>query len=301
MTISIIIPTLNAEKYLPELLNSLLNQTINDKEIIVIDSSSKDKTIERAKSYSCKTIIISKADFDHGGTRNKAAEISTGDILVFMTQDAIPFDKHFLENLIKPLIEDKAVASYGRQVYAADAFPTERFAREFNYPAKGFIKGMEDMPKLGVKTFFYSNVCAAVRKKEFIEIGKFPMSTIMNEDMLLAAKLITADYKIAYTADAIVKHSHNYSHLAYFKRYFDIGAFYNLNSWLLDYAKAEGEGIKFVKEQFKYLVKNKEYRWLTYAFNDTFFKYAGYRLGLMQDKLPLSLKRKFSMHSFFWK
>ena len=61
MKVSVIIPTLNAEKFIESLLKNLIEfQTLKSDEIIVIDSSSQDRTVEIAKSYGCKTIIIEK-------------------------------------------------------------------------------------------------------------------------------------------------------------------------------------------------------------------------------------------------
>jgi rhamnosyltransferase len=129
--ISIIIPTLNAQTSLHGLLAALGGQTLPC-EIIVVDSSSSDQTVKIAESHGAKTLIIKSHDFDHGGTRNLGVSKSTGDILVFLTQDAFPEDRHFLEVLIKPLETPETAAAYGKQIPQEHAKPTEKFARMFN-------------------------------------------------------------------------------------------------------------------------------------------------------------------------
>lgn len=300
MRVSIIIPTLNAEKFIAELVLRLRRQTLLPAEIIVVDSSSGDQTVEIAAEMGCRTLVIERKAFDHGGTRNQSAKLAVGDVLVFMTQDALPVDDKLLEKLVEPLADSLIAASFGRQLAKGDAIPPEKFARLFNYPGTGMVKSRDDLPRLGIKTFFFSNVCSAVRKREFEAVGGFPEKIVMNEDMVLAAKLILRGYKVAYVPEAAVWHSHNYSIAQQFRRYFDIGASLSMNRWLLEYARAEGEGFKFVKEQLMWLLRHRHYRWIPYTVALTVAKYTGYRLGLMEDKLPTGLKRRFSLHKHFW-
>ena len=299
MNISIIIPTLNCEGTIEDLLKRLKNQTQKADEVIVVDSESNDRTVEIAEKEGAKVIKIKRRDFDHGGTRNLAAENSTGDAIIFLTQDALPYDEHFIENIITPLKNSDVVAVYGRQIADQKAIPTEKFARLFNYPEKGFIKSKESINELRIKAFFFSNVCSALRKKEFEQVGKFPYKTIMNEDMIIASKLIQNGYKIAYVPNAIVIHYHNYSLIKQFKRNFDIGVFFSENSWILQYGKSEGEGIKFLKDEIRYLWRNDKI-WTLYAIVENIFRYSGYRLGLKHKYLPKSIKLNLSMNKNYW-
>ncbi len=297
--ISVIIPTLNAQNYIHELFNSLREQSIPN-EIIVIDSLSSDNTVKIAESCGVKTITIRREDFDHGGTRNLAVTHSGGDIIVFLTQDALPEDKYFIENLINPLEKAGIAAAYGRQIPRIDAKPTEKFARFFNYPDTTLVKDSGSLRELGIKTFFFSNVSSAIRKKEFEELGGFAENLIMNEDMLFAARLIFRGYKIAYVPEARVIHSHNYSLGQQFKRYFDIGVFLKKNSHELKDAKADNAGAEFLKGEFRYLLKNKAYMWLPYSIGEGISRYIGYHLGMKHALLPNALRKRISMHSSYW-
>lgn len=297
--VSVIIPTRNAEKYIHDLVTSLKRQTVHS-EIIVIDSSSTDRTVSIADSLGARTKIIVRGCFDHGGTRNLAAHYAKGDTLVFLTQDALPANEYLIENLIKPLNEPEIAASYGRQIPRTDAKPTERFARLFNYPNTPFINDRESISKWGIKTFFFSNVCSAIRRREFEEINGFTENIIMNEDMLLASRLIMRGHKIAYAPEAMVIHSHNYSLGKQFKRYFDIGVFLRKNAKTLNNARVNDIGTRFLKEEVKYLVNNKAYEWFPYVIVEALSKYVGYRLGLYHSILPVPVRKVVSMHSCYW-
>lgn len=139
-----------------------------------------------------------------------------------MTQDAMPADSRLIENLIEPLGEELVGVSYARQLPASDCDFIERYTRRFNYPEESRIKGKEDIPELGIKTFFCSNVCAAYRRDVYEALGGFSRRTIFNEDMILAGRMVQAGYKVAYAAGARVIHSHNYSGLQQFHRNFDL-------------------------------------------------------------------------------
>lgn len=300
LAVSIIIPTLNGGKYLGKLFGTLQEQSVSPAQILLVDSSSQDNTLKICGAFGVDIIQIEAKTFDHGGTRNLAASRATGDILVFMTQDAFFRDPGGLENLVRPLDDPRIAASYGRQVPKEDANPVEKFVRSFNYPSMGMIKGIDDLPRLGIKTFFFSNACSAIMKKAFEEVSGFPEKIIMNEDMFLAAKLLQKGYKIAYQADAVVYHSHNYSLATQFKRYFNIGVFFRRNQWIRDLANSEKEGIKYFKEIFRFLVDNKQWNWIPYALVDTANRFIGYRIGLMEKFLPLWFKKKISYNKNFW-
>ncbi len=300
MTISAIIPTLNAGNQLRYLVYALKKQTVCPDEIIIIDSSSGDQTELIATELGCRSMVIDRTRFDHGGTRNYGAGLAIGDILLFLTQDAVPFNSLLIENLITPLSDSQVVASFARQIAKADANPPEQFARQFNYPAIPCIKTLNALPAMGVKTFFFSNVCSAIKKQAYHDIGGFPDKIIMNEDMILAAKLILSGSAIVYCPDAMVRHSHNYNMLQYFKRYFDIGVSLKMNSWIFNYIQAESEGIFFAKQQLNYLINNNYYQWIPYTIALLIAKYIGFQLGLIQEKIPARFKRYISANNKFW-
>jgi rhamnosyltransferase len=277
--INIVIPTFNGQDYLEDLLPSLKTQSIQSYPIIV-DSSSTDDTSKLATQYEARLLTVSRNDFNHGKTRNLGIFHAKSEIVVLLTQDALPADEFCLENLVKPLQDPQIVASFGRQVPRPDASPTENFTRIFNYPETPNVKGREDLPELGIKTFFFSNVCSAIKTKEFKELGGFPENIIMFEDLIFAAKAILKGYKIAYVPEARVWHSHNFSLIQQFRRYQDAGISLRNNAWLFEHAKANREGVEFLKQQIIYLLKKRQYHCIPYAITESIFKYIGFWLGL---------------------
>ena len=213
--ISVIIPTLNAQKYIEKLIDKLKAQKLEQElEIIVIDSASDDKTVQIARDAGARVLEINRAEFDHGGTRNLGWRSANGDIICFMTQDALPVDDLYLSNLIQGFEDNDVVMISGRQVPKSDANYVERLTRAFNYPAISNVRSQKDIESMGIKAYFFSDVCAAYRRSFLEETGGFDSPIISNEDMLLAAKALQAGYRVRYEAKAEVYHSHNFQRLS---------------------------------------------------------------------------------------
>lgn len=299
--ISIIIPTYNAENYLPNLLEKLKNQSIKEYELIIIDSTSQDKTVEIAKEFTDNVLVIPQNEFDHGGTRAKAAQIAKGEIIVFLTQDALPYDEYTIENIIKVFKDEKVGAAYGRQISYEDTNLFGKHLREFNYGKVSYIRDKKDISKYGIKTAFLSDSFAAYRKSSLESIGWFKSDLILGEDTYAGAKMILGDYKVAYVAEAKVYHSHSYTVWQEFKRYFDIGVFHKCESWIFEsFGKAEGEGMKYIKSEVRFLLDHGAWYLLPEWFIRNGMKYLGYKLGQKYEKLPMWMIKKFSMHHRWW-
>jgi rhamnosyltransferase len=298
--ISVIIPTYNAAKDLEKLLESLRQQTLPC-EIIVIDTSSTDGTPEVAEHYRAIVKVIDKNTFDHGGTRTLAGKMAGGDILVYLTQDALPVDATSLEKLVKPLADSTVGAVYGRQVPRPGASLFGAHLRLFNYLDTSSIKRLSDKATLGIKTPFFSNSFAAYRRTDLEQIGWFRERLILGEDTCAAARLLLAGHAVAYAADAVVYHSHDYTPAEEFRRYFDVGVFHSAEDWILsEFGSAGGEGMAYLKSAVKYLAENGKYHLLPELVARTGLKFAGYTLGRMSRYLPLSIVKNFSMHRDWW-
>ncbi|HBQ6095760.1 TPA: glycosyltransferase family 2 protein, partial [Klebsiella pneumoniae subsp. pneumoniae] len=224
MNVYITIPTYNGGDIWKKSCESILKNAPAGTFVQVIDSNSTDNTRDIAIAHGFNVHKIDTAEFNHGGTRNLAVEMhkTQYDIVIFMTQDAIP-EAGFVENILAAFENDKVACAYGRQLPHLDATAISRHARLFNYSNEDYYASINDINKKGIKTVFSSNSFAAYRIKTFLELGGFPNNTILSEDMYLAAKAVLAGYQNAYVSKAIVRHSHNYSFLEEFRRYFDIG------------------------------------------------------------------------------
>lgn len=300
VAVSVIIPAYNAGPELEELLGRLFAQSLPPLEVIVIDSSSQDGTAERARRSGARVFEIPQSEFDHGGTRNRAAGFAAGEVLVFLTQDAMPADDRLLEKLVQPLRDPWVACAYGRQLPREDATVLEKLSRDFNYPAVSSVKDKSDLERLGIKTFFCSNVCSAVRRETFVDLGRFDEPVIFNEDLFFAAKAVQAGYRIAYAAEAKVVHSHNYSAAQQFRRFFDNGVSMRNNAWVYAYSSVNKEGSRLVRTQMKALARGRKWRWIVKLVVESVAKYAGYQLGKRYDRLPYALRVRFSMHRAIW-
>lgn len=299
--ITVIIPTKNGERYIGDVLHSIFDQDFEGFEVIVVDSGSKDGTVEIAKRFPVQIIEIPPEEFDHGSTRNKMARLAKGDILVFLTQDAIPIGRGFLRKLVEPLKEKVFAATYARQIPRPHAKPLERFLREYNYGPNPLVKSMDVLPLLKIRTFHFTNVASSYREDAFWEVGGFPDPCISNEDMIIAGRLILKGYKIKYVPEARVLHSHDYRAFVQLKRYFDIAVSLSENPDIKKYVPSGSEGIKYLFKALKFLIENHEFRWIPHAFFESFFKFLGFRLGLLEKYIPAFIKKRISLHSYYWR
>ncbi|BAD66225.1 glycosyltransferase [Shouchella clausii KSM-K16] len=191
--------------------------------------------------------------------------------------------------------------TYGRQLPHSDAGVIGEFARINNYPQQSVIKHMGNKDKFGIKAVFCSNSFAAYRRESLEAVGMFPNDVILSEDTYVCAKMILQNLKVAYVADAKVYHSHDYSIIQEFKRYFDIGVFYGKESWInKEFSKAEREGINFLFQQIKYIIGKRKAYLIPSVISRNICKYVGYKLGQKESFIPISLKKKLSMHKKYW-
>lgn len=246
-SVSVVVPTLNASAEIRGLLESLLAQSLKPKEVIVIDSESDDGTAHIAAGFpNVRIISIRRSEFNHGATRHRALLETSGEIVCFITQDAMPASANYLRYLVEPMLVDESVALVsGRQLPKADARPFERLVRTFNYPDEPTVRSKADLARCGIKTFFASDVCSAYRKTAYLECGGFS-SVQTNEDMLMAARFISAGWKVAYEPTAEVYHSHNMTLREQFKRNKLVGMFLEEHSEDLLNVSEVGEGGRLV-------------------------------------------------------
>lgn len=259
MNVSVLIPTLDAQPYLAPLLGSLIAQTV-EAEIIVVDSSSLDETAAIAQRFGNRVrfLQIPRTSFDHGGTRDFALRQAQGDCICFLTQDALPTDKRYLEKLLSAFDDPDVAAACGRQVARSNAPSYERLTREFNYPAVGRVWRERDIARYGVKAYFFSDVCSAYRRDAYEAVGGFDMPVACNEDMLIAAKLIHAGYALAYMPEASVFHSHTHTLRQEFRRNALIGQTMQAYRDRLVGANAKAEGVKLVRHVSSQLFRERE-------------------------------------------
>ncbi len=307
MTVDVIIPTYKPDVSFFELLDRLNTQTVEIRHIWIINTEEKyfnqlvfgRRFKDEYKNLHIKHISMN--EFDHGGTRRRAVAETDADVFVMMTQDAIPADNHLIEYLMKPLMQDQVAVSYARQLAKADAGEIEKYTRVFNYPEESVMKSAQDIPKLGIKTFFCSDVCAAYKREVYEKLGGFVKKTIFNEDMIFAAKAVKEGYCVAYAADAKVYHSHNYTGSEQLKRNFDLGVSQAQHPEVFEGISSESEGVAMVKQTAAHLWKNGHKKEIVRLIYGSGCKYIGYRLGKNYRKLPKKWIMKCTSNRSYWK
>lgn len=300
ITLSVIIPTLNADDRIERLIASLREQSLKPIEINVIDSSSDDDTVAIAQAAGCRVQVIERHLFNHGRARNMAAEEASGNVLVFLSQDALPKDETFLYEISRPIREGKAVAVTARQLAYPGANPLEVYARTANYPAKSHIRNLKDLESMGVMAYFFSNAASAIRKDIIEAIGGFREDVVVNEDMMLCARLLQEGYAVAYQAEAEVYHSHDFNLWNQFGRYFDIGTFFDQAGGPINTQNPIRRGRVFAFGQIRYLIETGQWLWVPVSAFESLLKLFAFLLGKHGKRLPQSVKRNISGQKYFW-
>ena len=299
MNIGCVIPTYRAGKQLARCLQGLVDSSLKPR-ILVIDSSSNDGTVEIAKQFGAETLVIPQKEFNHGITREIARKSLGTEIVCMLTQDAYLEDKHTLTHLVTPLIEQRAAIAYGRQIPHVGASFFEAFARHYNYPSKSHLRGIEDIQKFGVYTFFCSNSFAAYSNTALNEIGGFE-SVLLGEDTVATAKLLRRGYKIAYVAEAVARHSHRYSLWEEFCRNFDTGLARAGYAHLLSSGSSDSKrGQDFAKMMLKQLCFEAPHK-IPYGVLHLLFKWSGYQTGKRSLHAPIWFKKTLSSQKSYFR
>ena len=242
----------------------------------------------------------SSPDKFRAGNKESGKPATTGSIAFRADLDALPADSHLVENLAACLEKENTGAAYARQLPRPDCQVIERITRSFNYPEKGAVHTAEDVPALGIKAYFCSNVCAMYRRDLYEALGGFCRRAIFNEDMLFAAALIGNGYAVEYCAQARVYHSHNYSLKQQFSRNFDLAVSQAEHPEVFEAVPSEGEGLRLVRYTSGKLLRSGKGLWIPYFFLQCAAKYAGYFLGKRWRRLPERVILKMTMNPGYW-
>lgn len=290
LSVGVIFITYNAKHHLKHCLKNILLSPLKLK-VLVVNSSSEDGTVEEAKRFGVQVLVVPRATFNHGLTRERARNFLKCDIVVMMTPDAYAQDVDMIEKLIDPIKKGKAVLSYARQIPHDDAGFIAKALRAFNYPDQSYVHSIKE------SSFFCSNSCAAYLSSALDRIGGFK-EVLLGEDRVACALMLSEGGAIAYVAEAVVKHSHNYSLKEEFKRNFDIGLSNTKNS--IYFQKNHlGRGVSYAKSVYLSL-KLHEFYLIPYISLHLFIRAFGYFLGKNSMKAPKWWKKQLSSQDFYW-
>ena len=222
--ISVLIPTKNGGRPFVRCLEGIRSQDVEaEVEIVVVDSGSTDGSVEQARTHGAVVHEIPSAEFVHGATRNLAARISQGELLVFTSQDAIPDDASWLRSLTAPLADPEVAGVYGRQLAHADSAAAEHFFLDFMYGPNPRVQRLTSLAELSFERTLFSNVNSAMRRTDW-EANPFADDVEMSEDQEWSRRMLLQGKVIVYEPRAAVRHSHTYSLRVAYRRFHASGA-----------------------------------------------------------------------------
>jgi rhamnosyltransferase len=207
--ISVVIRCYNEEQHIGRLLNGIMQQTVHNVELILVDSGSTDGTLAVASRYPIKALSIPPEDFSFGRALNVGCRAATGDFIAIASGHVYPLYKDWLERLLAPFENPEVALTYGKQRGAETTKYSEHqvFARWF--PSQS--NSDQDHP-------FCNNANAAIRRKVWAQMPYDEQLTGL-EDIDWAHRAMRMGYKIAYQGDAEIIHLHNERMLQTYNRY----------------------------------------------------------------------------------
>ncbi|MEW6072783.1 MAG: glycosyltransferase family 2 protein [Planctomycetota bacterium] len=296
---SVVIPTLDAAAHLPALFAALDAQTPSPpREVLLVDSGSTDGTREIAAAHPHGR-VLEIADFSHGRSRNRGARAARGEIVVLLTQDALPRDETWLANLLAPLTDPSLAATFSRQVPRPTASPMERFFLETRFPAGPPVRrARRENEVLTLEKVFFSNVSAAIRLALLLA-HPFDETLVMSEDQQWARDVLAAGHATLYVPDSVVIHSHDYDLRQVFGRYFD--SVHSLTQIFPAHGlrTSAAMGLGYLRRECRHMLRHP--RWLPYYVLYTLAKAGGTLGGHFAGAMPRSMARRLSLYPRHWR
>ena len=303
MNIVIVIPVFRPDGRLKMCIERLLRQSVMPDRILlnVLYENPVDREIPEV--YMDERIEVRytpKGEYDRAGSRDTILRELDSDIVIFMVQTAIPQNRYLVEKLTEPFKEKRTAVVYGRHMTDDECSPIECCVRQFNYPPKGMTKSLEDAGKLGIRTFFNSNVCAAYRRRAYLETEGFGKRMIAGEDMLAARRLLEKGWQAVYAPEAEVIYYRNDDLHGLWKRNFDIGVAHAEHPEMIENTKPGKEGVRLVRVTSALLIQNHMEEYLGEVLTRSIVRYLAYQLGRNYERLPEGVVRKCSANKEYW-
>jgi glycosyltransferase involved in cell wall biosynthesis/GT2 family glycosyltransferase len=212
--VSVIVPVKDGERYLQELLDAVRRE--GPDEILVVDSGSRDRSLEIARSAGARVLEIPTGEFGHGRTRNLAAAQSSGELICFLTQDATPCEGWLSAYVEAFQLDERVGAAFGPHLPRADTSPM--IARELTEFFAGFSPERPTVQRAGDSSFLSNvNACYARACWEQIRFRDVAYA----EDQAFGSDMLDAGWSKVYHPAAAVLHAHDYGAVEFMRRYFD--------------------------------------------------------------------------------
>jgi rhamnosyltransferase len=295
----VLLLTLNPGPRFAGILQSIQRQDLVPIEILAIDSGSSDGTVALLERAGVRVEVISQTDFGHGRTRNLIAARARGDLLVFLTHDALPVGESWLRELATPFADPAVAGAYGRQVAPPGAAVVETHLLDYIYPAQDRLVRLAAGQRFQMPTHFFSNANSMIRRKMWEKIP-FPDAVIMCEDQWWAKAVLKQGYVIAYCASAAVMHSHHLRFRDTFRRSFDTGVAMKGCDETPSSAVAIGF-LRYIGSLTGSVIRRRSWSQLAPSWTQALSRAMGYSMGSLHSLLPVNVRRKMSLHPYYWR
>ncbi len=298
-SISIVIPTKNAGPRFARVLQALAAQDeTRPWELVVVDSGSTDGTIAVAERAGARVYSVRPDEFTHGRARNIGAAAATGEVLVFLVQDAEPADPGWLRRLTSNLERPGVAGAYSRQIPRPEASPMVAYFLRHTYPSVPAVRLPLSGKRARLSDVFFSNVGSAMPRAIW---QRFPFNErmVMSEDQEWARRVLASGFSLIYAAEACLVHSHDYSIRTIFRRSFDSAA--SLRGVCDDtLGGMAGQGLRYILGEVRYLVQRGLVHLVPYMLVYEASRSLGTLAGRNHHRLPPGLKRYLGLHSMYW-
>lgn len=299
MKVSVVIPVYNGELYLAEVLNAVQAQQTDVRfDVLVIDSGSTDRSVEIARAAGVRLRQIPNHEFGHGKTRNLAVEMTDGDLIAFLTQDATPASDRWLSAYVDAFTNvDKLAAAYGPHIPRPEATPimarllTDFFA-SFSPDGRRVVHRPGGIPYL-------SNTNSCIARTAWSEVRFRDIEYA--EDHAFGEDVLAAGWNKAFEPAAGVIHSHQYDLVTSFRRYFD--EYRGLRNSVGEKTEAStGKVFAILRRSVR-----ADWKWLRESGHDRALYWGAYSviyhagrilfggLGARADRLPAAVRRTISL------
>ncbi|REK09321.1 MAG: glycosyltransferase [Acidobacteria bacterium] len=208
-SVSIVIPTRDGGEVLRRCLEAIARQRLRNRfEVVCVDSGSSEEEIEAMRALGARVSRIAPEEFDHGATRDLGASSATGELLVFLNQDAVPVGDRWLAELIRPFFQEDPPAAVQGGFVAPDEPDPGGFFWGTNGPRFHFtsesLGWMRDHWGCG-----FSTVHCAIQQTAWNQLPLGPFAVL--EDKYWQLRAQSLGWRIAESPNAKVEHRHGHA------------------------------------------------------------------------------------------